>query len=138
MSDHGYYHHPGISGDTVYFVSEDDLWSVPSAGGIARRLTSGLGASSFPAVSPDGRLLAFSSHEEGASEVAVMPAGGGNRHLFRDRSSVDLERGIVHGRRRQQHHLRSGERIGVGLDCAQPDGRRQRRRARDIRWAGPA
>ncbi len=77
MSDHGYYHHPAISGDTVYFVSEDDLWSVPSAGGIARRLTNGLGASSYPAVSPDGRRLAFSSHEEGASEVAVMPADGG-------------------------------------------------------------
>jgi len=77
MNDHGYYHHPAISGDTVYFVSEDDLWSVPSAGGIARRLTSGLGASSYPAVSPDGRWLAFSSHEEGASEVAVMPADGG-------------------------------------------------------------
>jgi tricorn protease len=77
MNDHGYYHHPAICGDTVYFVSEDDLWSVPSAGGIARRLTSGLGASSYPAVSHDGRWLAFSSHEEGASEVAVMPAEGG-------------------------------------------------------------
>jgi WD40-like Beta Propeller Repeat len=61
MNDSGYYHHPAISGDTVYLVSEDDLWSVPSAGGIARRLTSGLGASSCPAVSPDGRWLAFSS-----------------------------------------------------------------------------
>ena len=24
MNDNGYYHHPAISGDTVYFVSEDD------------------------------------------------------------------------------------------------------------------
>ncbi len=77
MNDSGYYHHPAIGGDTVYFVSEDDLWSVASAGGIARRLTSGLGASSYPAVSPDRRWLAFSSSEEGVSEVSVMPEEGG-------------------------------------------------------------
>jgi tricorn protease len=70
MNDKGYYNHPAISGNTVYFTSEDDLWSVPSAGGIARRLTSGLGWSSYPAASPDGRWLAFSATEEGVSEVA--------------------------------------------------------------------
>ncbi len=78
MNDKGYYNHPAISGNTVYFTSEDDLWSVPSAGGIARRLTSGLGRSSYPAASPDGRWLAFSTSEEGASEVAVIPADCGS------------------------------------------------------------
>jgi hypothetical protein len=73
MNDKGYYNHPAISGNTVYFTSEDDLWSVPSAGGIARRLTSGLGWSSYPAASPDGRWLAFSTSEE-----------GGPRHLLAD------------------------------------------------------
>ena len=77
MNDGGYYNHPAISGDTVYFTSEDDVWSAPSAGGLARRLTSGLGRSSYPAASPDGRWLAFSASEEGVSEVAVMPAEGG-------------------------------------------------------------
>ena len=77
MSDSGYYRFPAISGDLVYFTSEDDLWSVPSRGGIARRLTSGLGSSSHPALSPDGRWLAFSCSEEGVSEVYVMPAAGG-------------------------------------------------------------
>jgi tricorn protease len=65
MNDKGYYNHPAINGNNVYFTSEDDLWSVPSAGGIARRLTSGLGWSSYPAVSPDGRWLAFSATDEG-------------------------------------------------------------------------
>lgn len=77
MNDKGYYNHPAISGNTVYFTSEDDLWSVPSAGGIARRLTSGLGWSSYPAASTDGSWLAFSASEEGVSEVHVISAKGG-------------------------------------------------------------
>jgi tricorn protease-like protein len=44
MNDSRYYHHPAIGGDTTYFVSEDYLWSVASAFGVARRITSGLGA----------------------------------------------------------------------------------------------
>ncbi|HVA82507.1 MAG TPA: hypothetical protein VNF29_16375, partial [Candidatus Binataceae bacterium] len=77
MSDHGYYNQPAISGDKIYFVSEDDLWSVAADGGIARRLTSGLGAASYPAIAPDGQRIAFSSSEEGVSEVYVMPSDGG-------------------------------------------------------------
>jgi tricorn protease len=77
MSSSGYFRFPAIKDDTVYFVSEDDLWSVPASGGRASRLTSGLGASLQPAPSPDGKLIAFSSSEEGISEVYVMPASGG-------------------------------------------------------------
>ncbi len=44
----GYYLLPTISGDTVVFVSEDDLWSVPAQGGIARRLTSNLSLATRP------------------------------------------------------------------------------------------
>lgn len=73
----GYYRSPTCSGGMVVFVSEDDLWSVPLSGGLARRLTSGLGRSDNPHFSPDGRLLAFTSTEEGNSEIYVMPAEGG-------------------------------------------------------------
>ena len=75
--ERGYYRYPTLAGDQVVFVSEDDLWTVDVDGGIARRLTSGLGKVTSPALSHDGRWLAFTSTEEGHSEVYLMPAEGG-------------------------------------------------------------
>ncbi|MEK7358350.1 MAG: peptidase, partial [Bdellovibrionota bacterium] len=73
----GYYRFPTISADKIVFVSEDDLWSVPADGGVARRLTSSLGRVSTPVLSRDGKWLAFSSTQEGHAEIYVMPAEGG-------------------------------------------------------------
>ena len=77
MKTSGYFRLPTIHNDAVVFVSEDDLWTVSAGGGIARRLTSGLGAASHPALSADGQWLAFSGRDEGSLEVYVMPAEGG-------------------------------------------------------------
>ena len=73
----GYYRSPTICQDTIVFVCEDDLWTVSVEGGVARRLTSNLGAAGSPRLSPDGEWLAFSGRDEGPSEVYVMPALGG-------------------------------------------------------------
>ncbi len=87
----GYYRSPTICQDTVVFVCEDDLWTVPVEGGVARRLTSNLGAAGSPRLSPDGEQLAFAGREEGPSEVYSMPALGGEaKRLTYQGSNVSI------------------------------------------------
>ncbi len=78
MTIQGYYKYPTICKDNVVFVSEDDLWAVPTNGGEARRLTANLGVVSHPALSPNGKLLAFIGREDGENEVYIMPSLGGS------------------------------------------------------------
>lgn len=76
-NNQGYLRQPAISGDTIAFVCDDDIWRVSAAGGAAHRLTAGLGEPSTPAFSPDGRWLAYVSRDEQHPEVYLMPAEGG-------------------------------------------------------------
>ena len=73
----GYFRYPTLYADNVVFVCEDDLWSVPAGGGLARRLTANLGEATRPALSADGTQLAFVGYEEGQAEIYLMPARGG-------------------------------------------------------------
>ncbi len=74
---HGYYRQPTIAGETIVFVTEDDLWTVPSFGGAARRLTVNAGSAGRPQLSRDGKRIAFTATEEGHPEIYVIPACGG-------------------------------------------------------------
>ena len=85
----GYFRQPAIHGDTVVFVAEGDLWSVPLAGGQTTRLTTHPAAEGRPAISPDGKFLAFTARYEGPTEVYVMPlAGGRPRQLTFDAARI--------------------------------------------------
>jgi tricorn protease len=73
----GYYRQPALAGEQLVFVSEGDLWRAGAAGGLAQRLTSHPARAANPAISPDGRWIAFDAGYDGAQEVYAMPSGGG-------------------------------------------------------------
>lgn len=73
----GYFRFPALTGDSIIFTAEGDIWRVPIAGGVAQRLTTHAAEESRPAVSPDGKTLAYSAAYEGPTEVYTMPLEGG-------------------------------------------------------------
>ncbi|HZN02483.1 MAG TPA: PDZ domain-containing protein [Candidatus Polarisedimenticolia bacterium] len=73
----GFYRYPTVAKGMVVFASEGDLWKVPLAGGTAQRMTAYEGEEKFPALSPDGRFIAFTAQYEGNDDVYVMSASGG-------------------------------------------------------------
>ncbi|HST51596.1 MAG TPA: PDZ domain-containing protein [Pyrinomonadaceae bacterium] len=68
---------PDIHGDMIAFVYAGDIWTVPAAGGTARRLTSHPGLELFPKFSPDGRWIAFTGEYDGTRQVFVISVDGG-------------------------------------------------------------
>ncbi len=73
----GFYRFPALAGDTVAFAAEGDLWKVSINGGVAQRLTTHAAEESDPAISPDGRTLAFTARYEGPAELYTMSLSGG-------------------------------------------------------------
>lgn len=73
----GYYRQPALHRDTLFFVAEGDLWRISTEGGTASRLTTHASDEQLPAVSPDGKSIAFVGQYEGSGEVYLMPVSGG-------------------------------------------------------------
>ncbi|HKE70881.1 MAG TPA: peptidase S41, partial [Nocardioidaceae bacterium] len=74
----GYLRFPHVHGDLVTFVAEDDVWLAPVTGGRAWRLTADRTPVTYPAISPDGETVAWTSARDGAPEVHVAPVSGGD------------------------------------------------------------
>src|ERR1700722_3116640 len=77
QTNRGYYRFPTISGNTIAFTAEGDLWETTVDGGVARRITTHPGDETHAAFSPDGKTIAYSANYEGPTEVYTMPASGG-------------------------------------------------------------
>jgi len=68
---------PAISADHIAFIYAEDLWVANIDGSNPRRLTVDEGVESFPAFSPDGKLIAFSAEYDGNIDVFTVPVEGG-------------------------------------------------------------
>jgi len=70
---------PSLSPDSknIAFVFEDDIWVVPSEGGIAMRITAMEGTESNPRFSPDNKWLAFNGSQDGNNNIYIVPTTGG-------------------------------------------------------------
>src|SRR5581483_4796032 len=68
---------PAMNKSQIVFSYAGDLWTVPRAGGVATRLTSGVGFETEAAFSPDGSTIAFTGEYDGNVDVFTMPATGG-------------------------------------------------------------
>lgn len=73
----GFYRFPALHGESIIFAAEGDLWTVPTSGGAARRLTTHASEETDPVISPDGRTVAFTARYEGPAALYTMPITGG-------------------------------------------------------------
>ena len=71
------FQHPALSKDLIAFGYAGDLWTVPREGGVARRLTTGVGIETDPVFSADGSTIAFTGDYDGNTDVFTVPATGG-------------------------------------------------------------
>lgn len=83
---------PEISPDgrSIAFSYDGDIWTVPAAGGDARRVTDHVEWDGYPVWSPDGRTIAFASARTGGTDVYVIDAKGGEATRLTWNSSHDV------------------------------------------------
>ncbi len=75
-------------GGTILFDLVGDLYTVPIAGGEAKRITSGMAFDSQPKYSPDGKTIAFLSDRDGAENLWIAGAdGSGPKQLSKMKQS---------------------------------------------------
>src|SRR5262249_6639281 len=84
---------PTVSGTQIAFAYAQNIWVVPRAGGMARRVTSFQGQTSNPHFSPDGRWIAFSGEYAGNLDVYVVAADGGEPKRLTWHPGADLVQG---------------------------------------------
>src|SRR6185503_4681345 len=87
---------PTVSATQIGFAYAQNIWTVPRAGGMARRVTSFHGQTSNPHFSPDGKLIAFSGEYAGNLDVYVVSAEGGEPKRLTWHPGGDSVQGWTH------------------------------------------
>lgn len=82
---------PATNGKDIVFAYAGQLYTVPVAGGTARRLTDSPGYAIFPRFSADGSQLAFTAQYDGNTEVYVMPSQGGTPQRLTTSATLDRD-----------------------------------------------
>lgn len=90
--------YPRISPDgrNIAFSYQGDLYSVPSSGGPALRLTTNVAYDFSPIWSPNGKHIVFASNREGSDDLYIMPAEGGQAKRLTFSSGKELPLGFNH------------------------------------------
>jgi tricorn protease-like protein len=76
-------------GSKIAFSYQGDIWTVPSSGGRATRLTINESYEANPQFSPDGNLIAFSGARYGNNDIFVIPSEGGTPKRLTYHSAAD-------------------------------------------------
>jgi tricorn protease len=84
---------PTVSATQIAFAYAQNIWVVPRAGGMARRVTSFQGQTTNPHFSPDGKWIAFSGEYAGNFDVYVVAAEGGEPKRLTWHPSADTVQG---------------------------------------------
>lgn len=84
--------YPAISpdGSRIVFSYQGDLWTVPSAGGEAKRVAERAGWDVRARWSPDGQTLAFCSDPSGNFDLYTIPAAGGTAKQITSHTADDI------------------------------------------------
>lgn len=77
-------------GQKIAFSYKGDIYTVPSTGGDATRLTFNPSYESTPIWSPDGSQIAFTSDRNGSSDLYIMPSNGGAEKRITYNSGSEL------------------------------------------------
>ena len=84
--------YPALNNDgtKIAFSFQGDIWTVPSTGGKATRLTIHEAYEAYPKFSPDGKQIAFSGVRYGNNDLFVIPTEGGTPKRLTYHSVNDL------------------------------------------------
>ena len=87
---------PTVSATQIAFAYAQNIWAVPKAGGMARRVTSFQGQTSNPHFSPDGKWIAFSGEwQVTASDGESRRFGVGSVLLVEDTTGKGHSSSVV-------------------------------------------